>query len=452
MKKWAFLVAFASLGLVGCAGSGVPGDGGGGGGGGGVIDDGRSVANVNLPPTVAPQIDVYFLPGQGRAVGDLSAYIRRVYFDDTNGERAEDPLFGGINLLLNGFNAQNKSINAPLQYGENSRNFTTYQLEVEELRVISDDAGNYVSYRGNNNQPLLSGTTSRFTDALSLTAFAGRSTTLQIYLNDAMLGFDGTEPTWDRASFLSSNTNPTTGKITGFLSDYVAFDISKVANRPTMQSPDAVGQAASLVYFSGDQIALSQAPAANPTTPRIFEVLTPFGAIDGTIQFVAAPVNRTQYELKQADPRFIEPPRLITALKGFVRSFDEVVTKAGKFEFMLMPKVGDGVKQDLVILQRTVNGNTAHISNMWFGEADFSSAPNPTFKAWSIDQVDDANRTNEVTGNFPASLLYGPGKAKIDTGASNWWQSVREGDFVFTTPPPGLPALNQTGRFIVFRR
>lgn len=454
MKKWALWVAMASLGagLVGCAGNGVPDNGGGGGGGGGTGGgDGRSTASVNLPAGVPGLIDVTFLPGQGRDVGSPTAVIRRVYFYDIDGNRAEDELNPDTYLKLDGFNAINRRVNALFGYFDNSKRYVNYQLEVQKLGIDNGD-GTFTYYEGNQGNPILSGNTSLFNNALSMSVFAGRTTALQIYLNDAILNHDGVNLTWDRTLFQSLNTNPTTGKITGFLSDYLMFDISNVAAKPSMQSPDALGQDAQRFYISGDAFALSQAPDADPTVPKVFETLTPFGAIDGNIRYIGAPANFTQYELKQADPRFIDPPRLITALKGKVRPFAEVISNAGQFEFITLPKNVDGTKQDLVMFLRSSTAANAPITQLWFGEVDLGATPNPTFRAWPIDQLDDANRTGEVNGYLPVAKLLGPGKAPIDTKGFKWFQNLREGDFVFTTVPPGLPSLYNSGRFIVFRK
>lgn len=459
MKKWPLLLSMASLGaiLVGCAGSGVPSSTGGGSGGGSG-GDGRSVASVNLPVAVPPLIDTYFLPGQGRVAGSPTAVIRRVFYDDINGGRAEDELAPDINLKLDDFNAQNRRVNAGLDFGENSRRFVNYRLEVQKMMIDNGD-GTFQEFEGNNNNPILTGNAGIFNNALSLSVFNGRTTALQIYLNDAMLNHNGTSLVWDRNLFLAQNTNPTTGKITGFLSDYIEFDISNVASKPAMQSPDALGEPASRVYFSGDAIALAQAPAADPTTPVVFETLTPFGVIDGDIRFFNAPINKKQYELKQADPRFIQPPRLITAVKGFVRPYSEIISGAGEFEFITLPQNTDGREQDLVIVQRSSSAADAPIINMWFGEvlwygtnSDGDTVTEPEFRAWPIDQLPNANRTGQIDGILPKAKLKSAGNVQTDTNAFKWMQGVREGDFEFRTPPAGLPAKFLTGRFIVFRR
>lgn len=453
LKKWPLLLTLASFGAImfGCAGSGVPGSTSGGGSGGGSGGDGRSVAAVNLPAAVPPYIDVYFLPGQGRALGSPTAVIRRVYFDDITGDRAEDDLAPDLFLKLDDFNAQNRRINAPLEFGENSRYFT--QIRFEVLRFMIDDGAGGFSYI-----PSSSNSNPQFTiprNDVSLTAFSGRTSALQIYLNDAMFNFNVSPPTFNAQLFRDQNLNPTTNKFTSFLSDYIEFDISNVTSKPIMQSPDAVGQAAQRVYFSGDAISLSQAPAGDPTTPVVFETLTPFGAIDGTIRFFNAPINKKQYELKQADPRFLAPPRLITAVKGLVRPYEEVVSGAGDFEFITLPQNIDGREQDLVIVQRS--GST--IINMWFGEvlwygknAQNATITDPQFRAWPIDQLPNANRTGEINGVFPKAKLKSAGNVQTDTAQLKWMQGVREGDFEFRTAPAGLPTKYLTGRFIVFRR
>lgn len=453
MKKWPYLYAFAAVALAGCAGTTVPNSGGGGGGGGGGVIDGRSVATVSLPANVAPQLDVYLLPGQGRALGDIAAVFNRIYFDDTNGNRAEDTLAPEIALRLNGFNAINRRINTPLAFGENSRRFVNLQLEVQKIRIDNGD-GTFQEYTGSGGGPILGGNEGLFNNLLSVSTFYGRTTSLQLRINDAMLNHNGTNRTWSRQEFIDQNVNPTTGKITGFLSDYLAFDISQVPAKPQLQSPDAAGEDAQVAYFSGDSIALSQASnPANPSQPKVIEVLTPSSVIDGTFSYVGNNVNRVVYDLKQGDPSDPGiPPRLLTSLKGYIRPYSEVLANTGGFEFITLPKNVDSSKQDLVIIQRNLTAVNQPIIAMWFGEVDFAANPAPKFIAWSIDQVDNASRTNEIIGTLPKALLLGPGKTAVDTKQLKWWQNVREGDYTFTTAPPGLPTKYATGRFVCFRR
>ena len=179
---------------------------------------------------------------------------------------------------------------------------------MQKLGIDNGD-GTFTYYEGNQGNPILSGNTSLFNNALSMSVFAGRTTALQIYLNDAILNHDGVNLTWDRTLFQTVNTNPTTGKITGFLSDYLMFDISNVAAKPSMQSPDALGQDAQRFYISGDAFALSQAPDADPTVPKVLDFYEavyqrPSDAASDLFSDPLAPL-----ETKDFDAVVLDPPR-----------------------------------------------------------------------------------------------------------------------------------------------
>ena len=451
MKKWTYLYVLAAAAVIGCGGEGSPI---GGGGTTGVID-GRSVATVLFTPEVTSTVDMYVLPGQGRAAGDKSAKFRRVYlFDRQDRESESDP--SEIDVLINGFNGQNKRINVDLEANEASRTFDDFYLEIKSLTKV--DANNFPTtypsdpdqlfLPGGNPQTTASNTNGKFPGALSVTAFYGRWTALQIFLHDGMLDADGSgAPLFDRNLFLNQNKSAQTNKITGYLSDYVSFDIDSVPSKPQLQSPDALGQDAQRLYVSGDNYALSQGGGNG-----VFEVLTPFGVYDGIFKPAGAPVNRPTYELKQNDPRFLFPPRQITALKGFYRPYTDVTKNTGEFEFITIPGSFDDKVQELVIIRRDINSTTKPIVEMFFGKVNYLNPSGPNFQAWPIDQIDDAHPINQVNGTLPASkLLDGQGRP-VDRNTLKWWQNVKQGDFVFTTPPSGLDPKFFTGRFIVFRR
>ncbi|HZH97582.1 MAG TPA: hypothetical protein VEX38_01310 [Fimbriimonadaceae bacterium] len=452
MKKWPLLTALVAIGIIGCGGGGdapVAGTTGNPTGGGPGGNDGRSSANVNLG--IGPGlIQAYFLPGQGRVEGSPTAVITTVRFFDNDGntEPAEEPLAPALYLQLDGFDVLNRPVNAPLIGSQQSRTFDDYEINVRELRV-EDAGGGFQTFTGpGGNPPFLSDT---FSNQMLLTVFPGRVSALQIFLNEAMLNVDENgNRIWNRDEFLRRNINPTTGKITGFLSDYVLFDITNVPNKPKMASPGVAGQDATKVFISGDFYALGR-----PGTTGVFEVLTPFGQFEGIFRPADQVTGLKTYELKQNDPRYVEPPRLITSLKGIYRNYTEVLNNTGQYEFITFPKTGDTARQELAIVQRNMAAQGQPIVNMWFGEVDFTISaqkPNPTFKAYPIGQVQPASTANEIRGTLDRTKLVGANGAPVSTTGTNWWRLVRSGDYAFQNAPAGTPGQFVSGRFIVFRR
>jgi hypothetical protein len=446
LRKCAYLVSALAVVLVGCAGGGAPAPAGGGGGGGGGGGAGGSRVNLNgasgtIPPGL---LDVYLLPGQSRAPGSKTVDIDVMRFL-AGSTQAEDALAGPIRLKLDAFNVQSRAINTDngQSLGSRPSSITFDSLEMSFQQMFrEDDGGNQVSFAG---QSLA------FPGNFQVTTFPGRVTAVQLFMNDAMVdettnaGGNVTGLNFNEAAFIAANTNPETGKITGFLSDYVAFDLSAIppSARPTMLSDGGAGRPASFVYLSGDSYALSEKdPKGVNGSNGVFEVLTKFGTFEGFFRPMDATTQRKTYELKQADPSVVPDLRLITALKGIYRDSSEVLANLGTFEFITLPKSTDGPRQEIAVFTRTGTSITA----MWFGTADFATK---TFRVYPIRNVQPASTVGELRGTF--SNFLDKNGAVVNTGAANWWRAVRSGTYTFNAGATGIPAGNVTGRFLVFR-
>lgn len=447
MRKCAFLVSALAVVLVGCAGGGepaAPGGGGGGGGGGGITPGSRvnlSGASGTIPPGL---IDVYLLPGQSRVPGSKVVDLDVMRF--IGGTRqAEEPLAGVIRLKLDAFNVQSRAINTDdgqsLGNRPSSITFTDLRMDFQQ-RFRENDAGTLVAFGSQFME---------YTDDFQITTFPGRVTAVQLFMNDAMMeettnaGGFVTGLNFNESAFVAANTNPETGKITGFLSDYVAFDISGLpaAARPTMLSEGGAGRPASMLFMSGDSFALGEKdPRGVNGSQGVFEVLTKFGTFEGFFRPIDATTQRKTYELKQADPSVVPDLRLITALKGIYREYSEVLAQMTDFEFITFPKSTDGSRQDIAIVQRAGN----NITNMWFGTADYATR---TFRVYPVRNVQPASTANELRGSF-SNFRDKNGQLVAPSGA-NWWQSVRTGTYTFNVGTAGIPATNASGRFLVFR-
>lgn len=394
-----------------------------------------------MPPGL---LDIYFLPGQGRAPGSITAFIDVVQFFTYNRYTAEDPLPSDLILKLDAFNVQNRTANSAvsdIDFTQPSRTFTDLDLTFTRF-TREDDFGNQQSFNGEIHKLL---------GNFLITAYKGRVTSVQLKMHDAMVdqvtnGGIVTDLNFNTTAFVNENTNPETGKVTGQLSDYICFDISGVPNKPKLASPSVAGQDAQKVFMSGDGYALSvKDPLGVNGSAGVFEALTKFGTFEGIFRPEESAVTHIKsYELKQADPSQVPALRLITALKGIYRDLGQVVSNLKAFEFITLPKTGDGPKQEIAIVQRNVG--TGAITQMWFGTADFSTK---SFRVYPIRNVQPASTAGELTGSF--TTFANQNGTAVPSAGTDWWQAVREGTFKFNGAPVGIPAANRTGRFLVFR-
>ncbi len=98
----------------------------------------------------------------------------------------------------------------------------------------------------------------------------GRQTTLQVFLNDGSINLDQNSGNYlfFRQVFLSNNTTSNNPNVQGFLSDYIQFDISHVANPPQLLTQGTLAPAgpASFVYLGGEDTFYGASGAATGRT------------------------------------------------------------------------------------------------------------------------------------------------------------------------------------------
>lgn len=427
MRKWPLLLAAAAVVVAGCGGSGSSSTGGGGNTGG----TGR--AAVNLPNNPA-LLQVAFLTGQGRAPGDPVAEIRRIAFDDTLPEPFESDDQYRVETILNParfpgleqFTYQTVNLNVRVPSVVDSRFFDTFTLEVNRL-LIEDENGNAVS-PGQQSPPVV---IEEF--PAHVRVFQGRHTILPVFLDSASLYWDDfTGVVFDRQLFEDVNLTLDDGVMLSFLSDYVAFDISSVADKPLMLT----NIPATRVYFSGDGIALStEAGGLRP-----FEVLGPISSIEGTW---APPTQITPdfgtYSLMTIDPRDLTQTAKITSLMGIFRPYNAVLRNLGSSEMITFPNSRESADQDMVIIARNASGQ---ITDMYFGVVEFDTM---TFSAFPIAQVDDGDASNEVSGTISNVVNVGGDDPDRE------YSGIRSGTYTVTNGsfPSGFAS---SGTFLVFRR
>lgn len=409
---------------------------------------------MNLPD-VSGLIDVYLLPGQGRAPGSITAFLHVLRFKSDLGETAEDPQPTDMALKLDGYNAQNRvfpsddfRVSPPFP---SSRTFTNFDLTFADQNPGGSVQGVTVENNNGNQVPATTSPSQEvFLNEFQVTVMRGRTTAVQFFFNDSMMVDNGGFFSLDRTAFIDQNRNPEINKIRGFFSDYLQFDISNVANRPSMPSPlqfPPQESHANMVFFSGDSYAIGDKDARGVNGSNgLFVYLTPSSFFEGFYRPQDPTTLVKSYELKQADPTDINlNPRLITALKGTYHNYTEYLSNLHPVEFILMPKSGDGSKQDIVIIKRTGD----NITDMWFGTANYAVSGGATFKVYPIKNLYPASTAGEITGTLPSSDMIDASGSGIATTGANWWQNVRGGTYKFNTVPSGL---TKTGDFLVFRK
>lgn len=387
---------------------------------------GSSIATVNLANTGA-NMTVTYLSGQGRAAGDLLAHIGRVEFLGTTAT-AESRLADGINLMLNGYTANQITIDQPVAASENSEQFNQFHLQVQYLEQQNADG----SFGGQITLPNGYAVDQLFDSAIG--AFPGRYTGVQCYLDDAEISVSNGTPVFNRSLFLQNNTTPTDTNVQGFLSDYVMFDISNAAVKPSLDD----GTVANRFYMSGDQIAIS---APNPgfqtnTSAGEYQVFTPGLSIVGNYSTPVAPINVGTYTLKEINPTDLTHTATITSLSGIWRPDTQVFNNLGPFEVLLFPHSADDNHQDAVAITENSNGQ---ITSLYYGLADLSAN---TLQLFPLSDLQTGITTGEIDGTLSAQ--------EDNTGATvTTPAATRQGTYSFTGSVPS--GWDTTGRFVVFR-
>ncbi len=465
---WGLAAGALFVALVGC---------GGGGGGSNTTNGGTTaggttagtgattVAQVNLA-NVPGKVDVTFLTGAGRAVGDRTAVVRRIQLQDANG--VVEPPFAEKRLVLNRYSSQILDLNVP-NVGT-SRLFTNFQFDV--LRYESEDDN---GAGGTTITPYTSVGNLPANIPAAIRVFPGRTTHVPFFLDVDALGISDTEsaPSFKIARFNAINFRPEEeNTLKGRLADYMAFDITGLgaSDRPTLSN----GNPATRVLFSGDGYAASDGDPFGGTAVN-FEPVLPGGQTDVIIGRLAGPSQIPSqggtegetpgtYSLIQADPSDVNStlPRNITSLQGIWREhFRQRLNSTGQivesgylkdvhgFEMIAIPSSNDDGRQDVVAVSENVVTNAngtkrAVVTNCYFGYIDYDQSK---FFLYPIKNLfgtnTGSNLQGEVSGTISATTTSG-GVATLLPG------SIANGKFAFTTGAPnGFPS---SGGFVVLRR
>jgi hypothetical protein len=239
--------------------------------------------------------------------------------------------------------------------------------------------------------------------------------------------------------FTERNGSP----LQAFISDFIDFDITGVANRPLMFN----GQFADRVYFSGDKFALSEA-----ATNGYFEMLSDDPSNPDQGQFNAPVTSGTSntpgiYKTLVPDPTDPTNTAKITEIYGIFRHFADpiapskaMVKDQGDFEVLLMPKSADDDEQQIILV--SLDGTTA--TNLYWGDAHLASG---SFVAYPVANLITGATTGAIQGTLSGYLDVNASPVTINLPSDS--RSVRYGRYNITTLKPA--AFHSSGRFIVFR-
>lgn len=431
VRKWAFLLASA-LAIVSVSGCGG-GTGNGGGGGGGVPIDGLSQVNTSLL-NADGIFEVTYNTGAGRAPGSITAVVGRVYAEDMFG-RIETVLIPERSLLLDGYTSQRIDVPVPVggfSVAISSRSFEDFFLEIARLRV-ENDSGGFNTIAGPGGAPIV---LSSF--PMEVRSFPGRRSGITIFLEPGMFEIDGSDVTFDDELFEILNFSG--GRIVGSFSDYLAFNIASVANKPTMSDSTP----ATRVFFSGDHVALA-GPQSAENVP--FEVVIPGEErLEGLVSNPPAGQSNAPgiYMLRQPDPRDLSNTARIISRQGIWRPFTipgsvsrSPIIRPGAFECILMPRNSDSETVSMILFSQSTVGN---VTELYYGEADLESGE---FEVYPIAGYVAGSTAGALTGTL-GGFVYRPGVV------SPTFRDIRSGTFEIeggTLPP----TFQQVGRFIVYR-
>lgn len=427
--------------LVGCGGSQNAGGSTGGTGGGGGGGNTRSRPTIVLGNSASLQ--TVYLSGEdrrGRGTNQVAAISQVRY---ANG--LTDVVPDGSQTTLNEVRVKLDAYTMnTFRYavgfnGEKSRGFSQHPFEIARMYEVQPDGSL---------QPLTGAGSIAFTPAVpfdvNVRVFPGRTSTLTMRVDDAMITYSNTlgRVVFNSDLFITTNYSPVYNSITSSFSDYVAFDISGLANseRPTITNS---GNPAEMVYFSGDGIAISEGMGE----VSIFELLDPVAIKSGKVSTgpLIGPTGQQQqganlFVLDDEDPSATK----VTSLVGTWKPFSDVIIPNGAVTAVAFPSSREtnsttDIEEQQFVVFSTSGGN---ITAMWQGQVFYNTGGDPTkgtFRLFPVDTIDDAVPSNQISGTVTNLVLSNDG-------------FVMSGDWDVVGVPPGNWPFPTSGGFSVFRK
>jgi len=466
LRKWAFIYVVAAVALIGCGGTGSSNKAVVGGGGGGGLKTGISVKLTNSLAKPPGAIEVAYLTGQGRAPGDLTAVVKRLFFDDNYGV-VTNPLAPETDCPLVGF--QNNIVHLDVSFtsqavGAPSRQFTTFNLDFVRFDQQTSVPGSLISYA--EPSTALEGGPFPKSYPAKLRVFPGRTTSLPVYIDDSMFTVDTTNPAgpainYNESQFQLANGATAASPITGFLSDFVAFNLNGVsqADKQTIGTQAGFAGPADRIFFSGDVYALSDGHGSGANIAAL--TLNPNLQINGLLG-AAGTLNGPggtlphagTYSLLATNPTDIFQQLKIVAGQGIWREHSTVLSglSSSKVNIVTFPSSNDDNLQEMVAFTQDAKNN---ISSLYFGFADLDSLSfnlYPVLDLVSGTTTDGSGNQNGISGTL--GTLY-----TASAGVTSSPDLVRSGTFTVTSvpatvaypQPPAALAKGTVGLFYVFR-
>jgi len=455
LRKWAFLYSAAAIAVIGCGGSGNP-PGHSTGSGTKTAATGVAIKLTALATTPPGAIEVAYLTGQGRAPGDLTAVVQRIVFDDNYGE-VTNPLAPDTFCPLVGF--QNNVVHLDVSFttqaaGVPSRLFTSFLLDFLQFDEEGGTPGQYTVLGEPASFPK--------TYPATIRVFPGRTTSLPVFIDDSMFTVDATNPLqidYNESQFLLANGATSSNPMTGFVSDFVGFNLRGFTN--PAQVPQLIAtatgtpaDAAVEVFFSGDVYGVADAT----TSGANFELLTlnpsmPIGGTlggAGTLQGPAGTLPHAgTYSLLQLNPTDLTETLKIVAGQGIWRQSNTVLVQpngaalgAGNFT-VTFPSSADNNMQEIVSFVQDANSN---ISALYFGFIDMDAL---TFNMYPVVDIMSGSTAGGLTGTI-SQLFTKQGSATTSPDL------VHSGNYTFNTSDGSSTAaaaagLKTSSTFYTFR-
>ncbi len=429
MKKWLLFIA-AGVIVVGCTGGNGIGTTTGGAGGTTTGTTGtppRSVPAVAMD-TTATDVRIVFLSGQGRrSPGSQYVKFNNIRFHNALTDRIPTVFNGsldGTNIKLDGFSVNKYSF---AQEGAAAGSLLYANLSMTIWKMYEEGlSGNLIErFSGGFDVPVI---------PVQMPLVPGRQLSVQMFLNDAALWWDaGTGINWDQAAFDADNgINGGNPSLRARFSDMVAFDVSNIGVKPSMNS----GPDAEKFLVSGDGFGLARGAG----TVGSFDLFSPnfieSGVITNPVTLGGPPGSSAPgtYTVLEPDPSVIPPTVVnIAALQGAWRNYAETISNVGTQALIIFPTTNPTQVHTAVMVKR----NGAVITDLWYGRAVLGNGSNPgALELWSVDQIDNATENNKAIGTLTNVTFVGG--------------VVKDGDFTITTTPGGFP-FTGSGTFAIYR-
>lgn len=502
-KKWAFMGAAAlAAALAGCGGSHSSSSSSSSGstsGGSGSIQSSPATIQVELPTPTQSLVYISFLTGAARQAvnGDKYVIVENALIEDTpDNVAAVRSSLSPLTMDLDQYQIQYATIDVPMEtagYNVNSEMFDHFTFNpFAFIDPASPVYGNTPPANEVPPNPVIAETPF----PCRLTVFPGRDSILPVYLTDPMFTYNqstgqedptlatvGSQTPWlmQVVNEPSTNNPNTNGKMIGFLSDYIQFDIGSTAwkgVKVTLQGGTGKGNTATHFYMSGDNYAISDDTVgptgdANSSNGGDFEEFTydPNNPLDGYMgqpntpppagTNTPFPTNNFPgtYNLLELNPQDLTGATQITSIYGRWRNIFSnnpplAVPGTSTFDLIVLPNSDESYTlaepADCVAL---VHSGTK-ISNLYVGYCYFTGNPQTGSGTYYPGSAYLYNLSDFQVGATASQVVYGL-NAYLNSaaGATNYEPAIRSGSFTLMsgTPPTGFPQKGQIGKFIVFR-